>query len=997
MTNRFDLQNLVNRFHANIEFYKDIKNAYNEYSCRIEYIDSLLKLLGWDVTNEKGLAPQYREVIAENYSNRTDRPDYTITLRGVPKFFIEAKKPAVDITKDAAPAIQTRKYGWNAKHRLAVLTNFEYLVIYDTCYIAKENDGCAVARYRLYHYTEYVEKFQEISELISRESVYSGNFDLYLDRNFSAIGRQTQQVDELFLSQINEWRVALSNELYIKGGRYTSLEVLNDVVQEFINQIVFLRICEDKNLPLYHKLKDTIIDSAQLKNKLEKLFRSADKRYNSGIFSGEDIIFDLSCDVIKNMIEDLYYPQSPYLFNIIEPNLLGKIYEMFLTEQLVLLENNTIGLGQKKDCQNRSVVTTPTEIVKYMVEKTLTKLCQGKTPIEILDIKIADIACGSGVFLEEAFRFLQDYCVQWYINNKQIDHLVEIGVDLYKLPLQEKKDILCSCIYGIDIDVHAVEVSKFSLLIKLIENENSASVSEVIPILPDLSSNIYFGNSLVGYEEISKISGAEKQMLEIIPFDWNEINNGIYFDAIIGNPPYVNTEDMHAILPNSEFEIYKKSYKSAYKQFDKYFIFIERAINKVKDNGYVCYIVPNKFFKIGAGEKLRNLISKGKMLVSLDDFGDTQLFEEKTIYSSILFLCKAEQTTFMYNSIDSANKLWAGEEIDTVELSSTILNELPWRLTTDLDFLKMLQKLDSISVPITKHVDIFTGIQTSAEKKQTYWFSDEEIIEETNDCYIIERNGIRFSIEKRILRPYFKPVKKSEKKQNSYSYLTTNKHIIFPYDYNGKVIPLESMQTDYPGTYEYLLANYDVLAPKGVVPEGKRDVNYATADTWYRYGRHQALTAFNNKKKLIVGILSKDPMYVLDTNDFLISSGDTAGYCAVCKKDESPYELEYIQAWLTNKYTEKILQIIGSDFENGFYSRGRSVLITLPFVELNFNDLSQKKIYDRVVEATRMIYQINEEIVAQPAKRIVTILQKQKEKLILEIQELIARVYRLEF
>ena len=144
MTNRFDLQNLVNRFHANIEFYKDIKNAYNEYSCRIEYIDSLLKLLGWDVTNEKGLAPQYREVIAENYSNRTDRPDYTITLRGVPKFFIEAKKPAVDITKDAAPAIQTRKYGWNAKHRLAVLTNFEYLVIYDTCYIAKENDGCEV-------------------------------------------------------------------------------------------------------------------------------------------------------------------------------------------------------------------------------------------------------------------------------------------------------------------------------------------------------------------------------------------------------------------------------------------------------------------------------------------------------------------------------------------------------------------------------------------------------------------------------------------------------------------------------------------------------------------------------------------------------------------------------------------------------------------------------------------------------------------------------------
>ncbi len=176
------------------------------------------------MANEKGLAPQYREVIAENYSTRTDRPDYTITLRGVPKFFVEAKKPAVDIARDVVPAIQTRKYGWNAKHRLAVLTNFEYLAIYDACHIAHEDDGCAVARYRLYHYTEYVEKIEEIMGLISRDTVYSGKFDSFLDENFPATGGQTQQVDVLFLSQINDWRVALSNELYTKGGRYTSLQ-----------------------------------------------------------------------------------------------------------------------------------------------------------------------------------------------------------------------------------------------------------------------------------------------------------------------------------------------------------------------------------------------------------------------------------------------------------------------------------------------------------------------------------------------------------------------------------------------------------------------------------------------------------------------------------------------------------------------------------------------------------------------------------------------------
>lgn len=992
-----DLQALVDRFDANLQYYKDNKNAYNEHSCRIEYIDPLLVLLNWDVANTKGLAPQYREVIAENYSTQTDRPDYSMTLRGVPKFFVEAKKPAVDILNLKGPALQARKYGWNAKHKIAILTNFEYLIIYDTTVVPKEADNSSVARYRIYHCSEYVSKFDEIISLISRDTVYSGDFDNKFDKLFPATASHKQQVDEMFLAQINQWRISLSNELYAKHKKYRSIQVLNDVVQEFINQIVFLRICEENNLPTYHRLSETINDPAQLYDKFKELLRDADKRYNSGIFAGDSIIFDLDSKIVIDMIAGLYYPQSPYLFNIIEPNMLGKIYEMFLTEQLVVLGNGEIGLGKKKDCVNRSIVTTPTEIVKYMVEKTLSLACAGRIPEEILELRIADIACGSGVYLEEAFAYLQSYCVEWYLNNNP-SHLIEVGNGRYKLPLEEKKALLSSCIYGIDIDIHAVAVAKFSLLIKLIQDETEPSVTGSIPILPNLSNNIVFGNSLVSTAELRGMNVSDEQFMELAPFDWEDINNGEKFNVIIGNPPYVTTEDMHALLPEAEFIVYKKHYTSSYKQFDKYFIFLERSVQKVKDNGYICFIVPNKFFKIGAGEKLRQIIANQKMLVSLDDFGDAQLFEDKTIYSSIILLQKSQQNEFAYSYVDSSSALWLGEDVSTITLKTSTLNELPWRLTTDFEFLSLLKKLDNFSVPLTKHADIFNGIQTSAERPTpVYWFSSEEVVGQTPTEYIIERNGLRHHIEKAILKPYFKPTKHSEKGLNSYSILKTDKLIIFPYDENGFLIPIDILRMRYPGTYKYLSINYERLIPKQLSNNGTRDVPNATWETWYQYGRTQALRAFINTPKLIVGVLSKNPMYAYDDQDMLIASGGTAGYCAITRKDGSPYDLEYIQAWLSNPYTERILQIVGSDFEGGFYARGTYVLTKLPFVELDFDIPAQKKIYDEVVAKTREIYRTNALLVQCSTKSAESVLQRKKNNLIDDIEKLIAAVYRLEF
>jgi len=990
---------LIEKYEISLHYYKDPRQAYNEHSCRMEYIDPFLQILGWDVANCSNMPPQYREVIAENYSAKRDRPDYSLTLRGVTKFFVEVKKPSVDIINLPESAHQARKYGWNANHSIVVLTNFEYLIIYDTTVVPKEGDGSAVALYKKYHYSEYYNKYDEIYKLISRDSVYSGTFDSFFAQELMHETAHKQKVDVHFLNEINRWRVALSNDLYTKDTKYRSLEILNDVVQDFINKIVFLRICEDKYLPTYQKLIDTITDKASLNEKISELFKKADKRYNSKLFVENSIVFDLSNAVIADIIEGLYYPKSPYLFNIIESNLLGKVYELFLTEQLVLLSDEIITLSKKKECVNRSVVTTPDEIVNYITDKALNRLCKGKTPNEIYQLRIADIACGSGVFLEAAFEYLQNHCVEWYIHNNP-KHLLEIGNGLYKLPLEEKKKILCSCIYGIDIDVHAVEVAKFSLLVKLIENETSPSVVDSKPILPMLDSNILHGNSLISDSELAGANLSDIDNTLIVPFNWDSINEGNLFDAIIGNPPYVSTEDMHALIPAIEFNSYKNedNYSTAYKQFDKYFLFIERSIKKINNGGCVCYIVPNKFFKIESGKNLRELIASQKILVSIDDFGDTQLFEDKTIYSSILFLERKEQSNFIYSRVSSPAALWVGNMEKSVCMDISTIGEAPWKLTDDLEILALLQKISAHSVLLETHAEVFNGIQTSAERPvPIYWFSDDEIIKETAKAVTIKRDNKLFTIEKTILKPYFKPTRKAEKGLNSYSILSTNKQIIFPYEKNGNLIYKAKMEKKYPGAYAYLKHYYDRLVPKTVSSSGTRDVPNATDETWYQYGRTQALTAFINTPKLIVGVLSKEPMYAYDINDMLIASGGTAGYCAISEKQGNHYKLEYIQAWLSNPITERIIRISGSDFEGGFIARGTFILSKLPFVELNLNSAKQKKLYEKTVGTVQEIYRLNDLLAKEMSKTEERGLLHRKQNLISEVESLTTKIYNLDF
>ena len=941
-----NLKELINRFKVNYEFYNNSK--YNESECRLEFIDEFLKDFGWDVQNSNGKSPNLKEVVVESYEQELGKPDYTMTFNGISTFFVEAKKPAVNILDNSDCSFQTRRYGWSAKHRISILTNFKELLIYDCSDMPKSNDPTSKNLIAKYNYLEYFDKYDEIYELISKEIVYNGKFEEKF-KSFSAIG---QTIDEMFLKQINDWRVQLGQELFnIKGG---NIEDINIEIQEFINEIVFLRICEDRNLPLYKTLQKSISIDSMLQKELEKIIEIADKRYNSGIFKERNIINELDKNILKNIITDLYYPNSPYDFTVISSNILGEIYEVFISETLIV-KNNEVILQAKKENLNRAIVTTPYDVVKFMVSKSLEKFTNKKSPEEIKKLRIADIACGSGIFLTEVLDYLINYCQDWYEKNKKYDNLEETYTNTYKLTYKEKKEILTNCLYGVDIDYQAVEVAKFSLLLKVLENETEETVINEKPVLPSLDSNIVNGNSLIDLEMIEDATTDE--LINIRPFSFNDINGGNKFDLIIGNPPYVKTEDMIKLQDKKEVQAYKSKYYVAYKQFDKYFLFIQRAVDLVKDDGTVCYIVPNKFINNVAGEKIRELISENKYLKMFIDFNYQQVFKDKTIYSSIILLNKSKEENFEYYYINSYEE-WIINNKSNIytEISCNEIDKNPWILSMDLEKMKELKKLFNNSIRLSEIARPFNGVQTSLNR--IYVIKGKEILGENENYIIINKNGKKYNIEKEVLKMYFQPINKVEKNVNSFDPLVTDKYIIFPYDKNGELIDINLSQ--YSGIKEYLLDNYDLIVPKQISGKSTgRDVPNANENNWYQFGRVQAINEFNNEEKLIVGVMSKEPMFMYDNENLVIQSGGTAGYCGIKMKENNKYDLFFLQAYLSHPIISDVMEKMGSDFEGGFYSRGTQVLEKLPIINVDFENEKEKALYDKIVEKTKKIYELN--------------------------------------
>ena len=938
------VKDLVKKYHSDRESYQ--KPSYNETQLRTDFLDPFFELLGWDIKNSAGQPTNEREVLVEeglkaDATANTKKPDYTFRLFSERKFFLEAKKPNVKIEKDNEPAKQTRRYGFTAKLKISVLSNFEYLAINDCSKKVEKDDSVTKSRINIYHYTEYESAFEDIKKQLGHKVVYNGEFD----ETWKDIEEQLKlsSVDSLFLTQINEWRMILGKEIYSHKPTI-SIEELNDIVQSYINSIIFLRVCEDRNLEAYKTLLN-FADKNDF-NSLIKKFKEADKKYNAGLFN-----HPLTKEIISNnssafwtIIEHLYFPESSYSFSVFSSDILGDIYEIFLGEQLAI-ENDEIIIKKKPENIDRDIVTTPTFIIQDILRQTVVKHCEGKTDKEILNSSFADIACGSGAFLLETYQLLQDILVDYYLKN-DTKKLIQTSIETFRLPFEIKKTILENCIYGIDKDYNAVEACKFGLLLKLLENENNSTIST--PALPNLK-NIHFGNSLIDSSLTTK-----KNQDEINPFDFRKTK----FDVIVGNPPYLATEHMKQFTP-LELPLYKKHYSSSYKQFDKYFLFIEKGLDLLKPKGYFGYIVPSKFTKVGAGKKLRELLVSNKSVEQIISFGANQVFQDKTTYTCLLILKNEKQKELNYLEVDSL-KNWKTRKINDEHFDSVTFDELEkndWLLVPSIlkPVFKSINKQSKTLESLIGSDNIYNGIQTSANNIYIHTKTKED-----KKYIYFSKDGIDWKVEKNLTRPYYK-TSSGDDNLNTYRPFSPNTFVIYPYLKTKKgieFVEIGKLKTNYPNLFSFL-SHY-----KSKLDNSKRDIKPtpATANEWYRYGRHQSLDKCDVPAKIIVGVLAQGNKYAIDYFGTLISSGGTAGYCMITLPDDFPYSIYYIQALLNSKYLEWFSALIGEVFRGGYIARGTKVLKKLPIRIIDFDNKEEKSIHDKIASIQKDLIDIQGQI-----------------------------------
>ena len=430
-----ELHRLVESFGKRLA---ELKSAnYNEAKLRDDFLNPFFRALGWDMENRAGLIQREREVEIESATQiggGRKRADYLFRTDKRDRFVCEAKKPAEEL--QARYAFQAKRYAWNKGVPLAVLTDFEELKIYVVG--GKPHlEEPQVGEWKSWRFQQYPLIARELWDLLARDRIAAGSIDQALDalpKKAAGTGKgkarqlylikpdRTRALDTDFLEFLDKTRRDLASDIY-KNNDHDALldgDKLTEACQRIIDRILFLRICEDRDIDTGERLAsivdkwrkntgnddtgrrahqqpfETLRDAPpagfgsdgirapkdSLWRAVVRHFRALDRRppthvpfFNGNLFKPhftEGLV--IGDEWLAGFIGDLSDDESPYLFSEIPVEILGSVYERFLGK-VVRPHGRGIVVEEKPEVRKAGgVYYTPRYIVDYIVEQTAGKL-----------------------------------------------------------------------------------------------------------------------------------------------------------------------------------------------------------------------------------------------------------------------------------------------------------------------------------------------------------------------------------------------------------------------------------------------------------------------------------------------------------------------------------------------------------------------------------------------------------------------------------------------
>ena len=773
---------------------------------------------------------------------------------------------------------------------------------------------------------------------------------------------------------IESWRTDIAKNIALRNP---SLDIyhLNTAVQKIIDRIIFLRIAEDKEMEEYGLLQK-ITKGGAVYQKLQSVFDKANAKYNSGLFTPHDWLRSLTIDdaVLSSIINGLYYPECPYEFSILPVEILGNIYEQFLGK-IITFRNiggrvssdrtntrHTAIIEEKPEVKKAGgVYYTPQYIVRYIVENTLGVKIKGQSPDAVAKLKVVDPACGSGSFLVEAYQQLLNYHLDYYSSEKvrkqalKNSLIYETGKSVYKLTIEEKQRILLNNIYGVDIDGQAVEVTKLSLYLKLLENEGRETQGQLfkfsdIKLLPSLDSNIKCGNSLVSsdyYHEKDLSLFDDEAMRKINTFDWDKEFPKVFaqggFDCVIGNPPYVNISvfpELHTYLQTT-YSVIHTGYN------DLMYYFMYRGIEFLKEDGLYGIITSNYFLGNEYAKKLRVFLSD--KITKIVNFKNAKIFSAN-VHTALIF---AEKHTtndidiFTYSSDKAPDSVIIENDYSYITMKRNTLGEV-WILA-DSKEQHIIDKMKEGSILLGDIATIEKGPGTGK-----------------NDVFILKKEiAEKLNLEKELLR---NNVKNGDIQR-------------YVFNDRGTVLIYADNKTDikkYPNIYKYLSAHKKELSLRNEVLKG--------AYQWYRLERPRNKTVFDAKEKIIVPYRASFNRFAYDNQQYFNNSDSNA----FIVKEEEPFLLKYILVLLNSKLHNWFYGFIGKPKGNSreYFNKP---LAEIPIKAISLEDQAPLiKLADQMLETQARLQQVFSDEDKKLLEQRAAILDKQIDNAVYKLYNLTA-------